>query len=121
MLPVEPRPADYNPLGTKNLDPQWILRLGQTGKDCYNAIINKDIRALGKSMNDCMTCWATLLPGTVRHPTLRLDLVALMEWYQRRYPGAMYSGCGGGYLYVVSEEPVPGTFAVQVRTAEDPA
>ena len=27
----------------------------------------------------------------------------------------MYSGCGGGYLYVVSEEPVPGAFHVKVR------
>jgi hypothetical protein len=27
----------------------------------------------------------------------------------------MYSGCGGGYLYVVSEEPVPGGFKVKVR------
>ena len=29
----------------------------------------------------------------------------------------MYSGCGGGYLYVVSEEPVPGGFQVKVRMA----
>jgi len=27
----------------------------------------------------------------------------------------MYSGCGGGYLYVVSEKPVPGAFQVTVR------
>jgi hypothetical protein len=27
----------------------------------------------------------------------------------------MYSGCGGGYLYVVSEEPVPGGFQIRVR------
>ena len=29
----------------------------------------------------------------------------------------MYSGCGGGYLYVVSETPVPGSFRVKVRVA----
>jgi hypothetical protein len=29
----------------------------------------------------------------------------------------MYSGCGGGYLLVVSEKPVPGAFTVNVRTA----
>jgi hypothetical protein len=27
----------------------------------------------------------------------------------------MYSGCGGGYLFVASEEPVPGAFHVNVR------
>ena len=31
----------------------------------------------------------------------------------------MYSGCGGGYLYVVSEEPVPGSLHVQVRRTVD--
>jgi hypothetical protein len=51
----------------------------------------------------------------VYHHTLTVDLMALWRYYQTRYPGAMYSGCGGGYLYVVSEEPVLGGFQVQVR------
>jgi hypothetical protein len=29
----------------------------------------------------------------------------------------MYSGCGGGYLIVVSSAPVPGAFTVRVRIA----
>jgi hypothetical protein len=29
----------------------------------------------------------------------------------------MYSGCGGGYLIIVSEKPVPGAFQVRVRVA----
>ena len=54
VLPVEPRPEGYNPLGVKNLDRQWISRLGQTGKDCYQAILARDAKALGASMNDCI-------------------------------------------------------------------
>jgi len=27
----------------------------------------------------------------------------------------MYSGCGGGYFYIVSKEPVPGTFKANIR------
>jgi hypothetical protein len=120
MVPVAPRPEGYNPLGIKNLEPHWIRKLGQSGKDCYDAILARDVAALGASMNACMRCWATLLPRTVRHPTLTVDLVALLEHYQARYPGAMYSGCGGGYLFVASEKPVPGAFAVQVRTGVRP-
>jgi len=62
-----------------------------------------------------MACWEALLPHVVRHPTIEIDLVGLMKYYQSRYAGAMYSGCGGGYLYVVSDEPVPGSFKVNVR------
>ncbi len=115
VLPVAPRPGGYNPLGVKNLDPEWVRRLGQSGKDCFDAIVTTDSRALGGSMNECMACWEALLPHTVRHPTLTVDLMAVLRYYQGRYAGAMYSGCGGGYLFVVSEEPVPGAIQVQVR------
>ena len=118
MIPVAPRPEGYNPLGVKNLDPQWIRRLGQSGKDCYDAIVACDLKGLAASMNECMCCWESLLPCVLRHPTLSVDLAALLKHYQARYPGAMYSGCGGGYLYVVSEELVPGAFRVTVRTAD---
>jgi hypothetical protein len=116
MVPIAPRPEGYNPLGVKNLDPAWIGRLGQTGKDCYDAILRRNAADLGASMNDCMKCWEAILPHTVRHPTIALDLPAILGHYQSQFAGAMYSGCGGGYLYVVSEVPVPGSIRVNVRT-----
>ena len=116
LLAIAPRPERYNPLEKKNLDREWIRRLGQSGKDCYAAILAKDAQALGASMNECMRCWEAILPGTVRHPAIRVDLMAILRYYQSRYAGAMYSGCGGGYLYVVSEEPVPGAFHVKIRS-----
>jgi hypothetical protein len=116
MVPVTQRPHNYSPLGEKNLDPDWIARLGESGKDCYAAILARDTKALGVSMNRSMTCWEKILPQTVRHPSITVNLMAILSYYQNRYAGAMYSGCGGGYLYVVSEEPVPGAFQVKVRT-----
>jgi hypothetical protein len=116
VLPVAPRPEGYNPLGQKRLEPKWIARLGQSGKDCFEAIRRRDLSALGASLNACMVCWEKLLPHTVRHRTLQVDLPGLLRAYQACYPGAMYSGCGGGYLLVASEEPVPGAFRVKVRT-----
>jgi hypothetical protein len=118
ILPVNQRPEGYNPLEIKNLDAAWIGRLGRSGGACYDAIVARDIAALGESMNECMRCWEAILPGTVRHRTIQIDLSALLTHYQSQYPGAMYSGCGGGYLYVVSEKPVPGAFRVKVRAAK---
>ncbi len=117
ILPVAPRPEGYNPLGKRNLDPRWIARLGQSGHDCFDAIRRRDVAALGASMNTCMTCWETLLPHVVRHPTITTDLAGILRAYQAQYPGAMYSGCGGGYLFVASEPPVPGAFRITVRLA----
>ncbi len=115
MVPILQRPPGYNPLGTQNLDPGWISRLGQTGQDCYTAILAQDAAALGDAMNECMLCWEAILPDVVRHPSIPFDLGTILSYYQKRYTGAMYSGCGGGYIYVVSEEPVPGGFRVNVR------
>ena len=115
ILPIAPRPDHYSPLEEKNLDTEWIRRLGRSGKDCYAAILAMDAGGLGASMNECMRCWKSILPCTVRHPAITIDLIAILNFYQSRYAGAMYSGCGGGYLYVVSEKPVPGSLHAQVR------
>lgn len=69
-------------------------------------------------MNECMKWWEAIFPHTVHHKTLDdagIDLISILSYYQERYPGAMYSGCGGGYLFIVSEEFVPGAFKVNIR------
>ena len=118
LIPVEPRPDGYSPLGIQNLEPKWVAKLGQSGKDCYDAIVKRDATKLGASLNLTMKCWETLLPHVVRHPLLRVELLPLLKAYQRQYLGAMYSGCGGGNLIVVSEKPVAGAFKVNVRIAK---
>lgn len=115
MIPVGPRPLGYAPLDVKRLDPEWIRRLGRSGKDCYDAIVGHDLAALGASMLECSLAWDAILPGIFVHSTIKLDLKALLAAYQSAYPGAMYSGCGGGYLIVAADDDVPGSFRVVVR------
>jgi hypothetical protein len=117
VLPVGPRPDGYSPLGDRCLTSTWVRRLGACGAACFDAILSQDVRRLGAAMNECMACWEALLPQTVRHPLLDTDLVTLLRYYQERYAGAMFSGCGGGYLYVASEQAVPGAFRVHVRVS----
>ena len=118
MVPISQRPPGYDPLAEKNLNPEWIRRLSQSGKNCFAAIVSQDAQELGASMNESMLCWKAILPHTVQHPTITIDLIEILAYFQTRYHGAMYSGCGGGYIYVVSEEAVPGSLRVNVRIAE---
>ena len=115
LVPINQRPAGYSPLDIRNLDLNWIAQLGRTGKECFDSILDTDIRRLGAAMNHCMRCWEVILPHTLKHPVINIDLKAILSWFQSRYPGAMYSGCGGGYMIVVSEKPVPGSLRVRVR------
>ncbi|MEI8235284.1 MAG: hypothetical protein WCH57_11460 [Verrucomicrobiota bacterium] len=118
ILPVAPRPPGYNPLEVKRLEHvDLISRLGRTGQICYEGILARDVCALGAAMTETMRCWETLLPNTFTHSTITMDLLSLLKYYQGLYPGACYSSCGGGYLYIASHEPVPGAHRVKIRTA----
>ncbi len=118
LIPVEPRPEGYNPLSEKKFDPKWVAKLGETGKLIYDAILKMDARALGKGVNQGLKCWDVLLPQSMRHPVMKVDIMELAAAYQHEYLGATYSGPGGGYLIVVSEDPVPGSFTVSIRTEQ---
>jgi hypothetical protein len=115
LVPVAQRPPGYDPLGVQRLDPEWICRLGQSGRDCYDAIVRRDLAALGASMVECSDAWDALLPGIYQHPAIALDLKRLLTAYQAAYPGAMYSGCGGGYVIVAADAEVQGSFSIKVR------
>ena len=117
LVPVCQRPPGYAPLGTKRLDPDWIARLGESGRACYDAILTMDLAALGESLNECSKAWDALLPDIFVHPTITIDLRGLLAAYAASYAGAMYSGCGGGYLIVVSEDEPAGSSRIAVRTS----
>ncbi|MDP2350838.1 MAG: hypothetical protein Q8M74_06740 [Chloroflexota bacterium] len=117
LIPVGQRPPGYGPLGVKRLDPGWIARLGASGRACHDAIVAMDLSALAESLNECSRAWATLLPHVYEHPAITVDLHGLLAAYVADYPGAMYSGCGGGYLIVASEDPPAGSGRISVRTA----
>jgi hypothetical protein len=120
IVPVAQRPPGYSPLGVRNLEPGWVRRLGESGRACFDAIVARDLGALQASMNECMLAWEALLPATLRHPLIQVDLVGLMDYYRKEFGGAMYSGCGGGYLFVASDRPVPGSVGFRVRTSRGP-
>jgi hypothetical protein len=117
LVPVAQRPQGYGPLGIKRLDPAWIARLGASGRACYESIQAMDVHALGASLNECSLAWDAILPRVFVHPTITIDLRELRAAYAAEYPGAMYSGCGGGYLIVASEDPPPGAGSISVRVS----
>lgn len=121
VIAVHPRPAGYDALARRNLDPRWIRRLGRSGRSCWEAILSQDVRGLGAAMTESVTCWSAILPDSFTHRSLTTDWPSLLAHYQRRYPGATASASGGGYLFVASEEPVPGAFRCVVRRSRSRA
>ncbi len=57
-------------------------------------------------------------PARSAIPAITVDLARIQAWYRKKYGGAMYSGCGGGYLIVASERHVPGSFGIPRQAPE---
>ncbi len=74
-----------------------------------------DVDALGASLNECARAWDAILPQVYEHPAISIDLRSLLAAYADAYPGAMFSGCGGGYVIVASDEAPSGSTGIAIR------
>ena len=111
LVPLEPRPEGYDPLKIMHLEKHFIKDLGAAGDLCWESILKKDINGLGKSLTDTLLGWKNILPLTV--PDWVME--EMETKYFPYYPGAITSGCGGGYVIVASESEVPGAIKIKVR------
>jgi cytidyltransferase-like protein len=111
LMKLNPRPEGYDPLKEMHLEKQFVRELGEAGNLCWESILRKDTAGLGKSMTDTFLTWRKMLPHTVPDHILK----EVESRFLSRYPGAITSGSGGGYVIVVSENPVEGAIKVRVR------
>jgi cytidyltransferase-like protein len=109
LIPIHPRPIQYDPIQVKNLTVEWVKRLAESGELCWQSIRNKDVMGLGRSLTLSLEAWKHLLPMTV----LDESLEQLKKYAS--HPGAIFSGSGGGYIVVVSEESIPEAIRIRIQ------
>ena len=68
---------------------------GEAGDLCWESILKKDIKGLGKALTDTFLSWKKILPLTVPDWVMK----EMETKYFPDYPGAITSGSGGGYVY----------------------
>jgi cytidyltransferase-like protein len=111
LVPLEPRPAGYDPLKIMHLEKHLVRELGEAGDSCWESILKKDVKGLGKSLTDTLLSWKKILPLTVPDWVMK----EMETKYLPEYPGAITSGSGGGYVVVASEKAVEGAIKIKVR------
>lgn len=111
MIELEPRPVGYDPLKEKTLSRQIVKELADAGEECWESILHKDIKGLGKSLTKTFLTWGKMLPYTVPISVM----TEMKEKYLPNYFGAATSGSGGGYAVVVSDNEIEGAIKVKVR------
>jgi hypothetical protein len=111
LVPLEPRPHGYDPLKIKHLEKPLIRELGESGKNCWEAILKKDVKGLGKAVKETLFSWKKILPLTVPDTVM----TEMETKYFPNYAGAITSGSGGGYIIVVSDKMVWNAIKIKIR------
>jgi cytidyltransferase-like protein len=109
LVPLKPRPMGYDPLEVKKLGRRWVKQLGDSGEACYASILKRDVAGLGASLRKSLEAWQKILPKTVPDSVLQE-----IRKYSS-FPGATFSGAGGGYVIVASEKKIEGALKIRIR------
>jgi len=110
LIDIGERPSNYNPLLEQHLDKENIAQLGISGKEAWEAIQAKDIEKLGKSITKTHEMWKKILPLTSNE-----NIDNRMKEYRDLAYGQITSGCGGGYLILVTDKNIPEGFKIKIR------
>ncbi len=111
FLPLGSRKDNYHVLGQTNLNPIDAQLLAKAAEDCWNALLEKDLKAIGKHMTASFEAQIAMFPRMVDE-----DIIQLISQYKDMVLGYKISGAGGGgYLVLLSETPIENALKINVR------
>jgi cytidyltransferase-like protein len=111
LITLWPRPESYDANGGANITEANVLKLTTAAQNCFEAIQRKDIRGFGKYVIESFEAQTTLFPNTLND-----DIRKIIDNYRNSALGWKLSGAGGGgYLILVSENPIENAIQIKVR------
>ena len=103
-----------------------VKMLAEASEMAWKGICTMDSTALGSGLRQTMAAWERMLPYTV-DPYMCMgqddpagnDSKQLREFWTRydipHTKGCLFSGAGGGFLFVINEAPVEGGMKIQIN------
>ncbi len=115
LVPLGPRGREYDVLSETVIDAPRAKALSDAAVGCWDAILARDVRGFGRYFKDAFYAQVAMFPLMLN------EMVAeMIEQYRDRALGWKLSGAGGGgYLILVSDEPIERAIRVTVRRKSD--
>lgn len=111
LIPLDPRPNNYDVLSNTHINEEGAKNLATATEACWEAICSKDIKAFGKSFLDSFHAQIAMFPNMLDELTAQT-----IEQYKNKGLGYKLSGAGGGgYLIIVSDEPIENGIQIKIR------
>ncbi len=115
LVTLGPRHAEYDVLANTHIDRRGAKALAEATEACWQAIQKNDIRAFGRTMRVAFEAQVAMFPSMMNDAVARL-----IDKYKDIALGWKLSGAGGGgYLILVSEEPIENAVRITARREND--
>ncbi len=112
FITLSPRIGDFNVLTDTVINQPNAKNLANAANKCWDAIQNKNLQDFGSAMQESFKAQVTMFPNMVSP-----DILEIIDSYKDNALGWKLSGAGGGgYLVLISENPVPN--AIQIRIVQ---
>ena len=110
LIEIGPRPDGYDPLKQQNITRINVQKLSMVGLNCYDAIIRKDLKSLGKSFTEAHDITRELLPLTTNK---KID--DILNSYNNFCEGRTTTSCGGGYAILATDRKIKNGIKIKIR------
>jgi cytidyltransferase-like protein len=115
LIPLGPRQAGYDVLADTMITQPNAKSLADAAEDMWEAILHQNIASFGKAMRDGFEAQIRMFPNMMNE-----RVGELIKKYQDQTLGWKLSGAGGGgYLILVSEDPIADAVRVLARRDHD--
>jgi galactokinase/mevalonate kinase-like predicted kinase len=115
LIPLGPRVPTYSVLAETNITRAGAEALSEAAENCWEAILNKDVREFGRYFRASFEAQIAMFPSMVNEA-----IMEQIQAHQDQAYGWKLSGAGGGgYIIFVSDRPVANGFKIIVRREVD--
>ena len=111
MVLLWPREKDLDLLKETYITTENVKRLADAAEKAWNAILEKDIHRFAEAFLDSFRSQTQMFPAMINPQVQK----AIDEYKDGALAWKLAGAGGGGYLILVSEEPVKGAMRIKVR------
>ncbi|MCQ2380025.1 MAG: adenylyltransferase/cytidyltransferase family protein [Victivallaceae bacterium] len=111
LCQLSQRPADYDAFTNANITKELVEKLAAATRDAWSAIMRRDTSAWGEATKRCFDAQVEMFPNSMVH---EIEEVA-KSWGDSVFGWKLSGAGGGGYLILVSDEPLPNTIGIKIR------
>ncbi len=113
LVPIAPRNNSFEVLSDYHVFPAAAERLALASSDTWMAIMNKDVRALGRAMKASLDAQLEMFPLMWNDEASHTVAAFSDDVYGYKISGAG----GGGYIVAISDKPIPNSLKIKIRSS----